>query len=269
MCLAVLLCGQLWGHDLDPGLARTLREDGYAYAIGGTRNSDGPLGASLAPAGLPQALAAGLLRELPSIAVETLFRVPPDLLPVGFPPPGSPQRELLVFQILHRFQSMEGTLYYSASRDRMREFYITSNRIAGPEDSRALPDPVPSQVVDRSSVFIEQEDSSFGRNRYAVDYARSGGWISISIRNLTTVNYGLIPVLRPERFRSTLAVADDSDGGLVVYGLATVDPLTTLVVGDRITRSIFNRSVALFRWFSTQLGTGELPRGANAVLTED
>ncbi len=267
--LLALLAAGLHAVELDPGLRAELEQDGYAFAIGGSRNAETPLRTSLAPAGLPHALAFGLLRDEPSIAVETLFRIPPQLLPDGFPPVGSPERELLIYQVLHRFQSMEGTIYYSASRDRMREFYIDSNRIVGPDNPEALPDPVPLSVADRASLYIEQEDSSFGRNRYTVDYARSGNWLSISISNLTTITYGFIPVLRPQRFRSALAVADDRDGGLVVYGVASVDPLTTVVVGDRITRSIFNRSVALFRWFSGQLDTRALPRGANAVLTED
>ena len=267
--LSVVLSVPLHAVELGPQLRASLEQEGFTYAIGGSRSSEPPLRSSLAPDGLPQALAFGLLRAEPGIVVETLFRIPPHLLPDDFPAPGTADRELLIYQILHRFRSMEGTLYYSASRDRMREFYLESYRIPGPDNAEPLPDPVPLSVADRASLFIEQEDSSFGRNRYTVDYARSGAWLSISISNLTTVTYGFLPVLRPGRFRSALAIADDNDGGLLVFGIASVDPLTTVVVGDRITRSIFNRSVALFRWFSGQLGTRELPPGANAALTEN
>jgi hypothetical protein len=184
------------------------------------------------------------LKDLePRIGVEVLFYIPTERTPSE-----AFTRDL--YNALRSVSTMEGIEYYSASRNRMRIFYIESYAVAGPEDRTAVPDPLVHTVPTRDTVHVFQRDSSFGRNTYSVEYYADRHSITMTARNLTTMFYSIVPMVGPENFETHIIVIP-SDEGVFFYGVSGVSVITTLGFENKARASFYNRIKAMHRWFTT------------------
>ena len=153
---------------------------------------------------------------------------------------------------LRAFSTMEGIEYYSASRDRMRTLFYDSYVIAGPDDTRPLPDPVVREISEREVLHVYQRDSSFGRNVYEITYVTHGEAVRLRMQNLSRMYYqGIIPAVGPDQLGLNLVVYPLGDH-LLFYGNSAARPATLLGMEERVQRSFYNRLVALYRWFMSR-----------------
>ena len=173
------------------------------------------------------------------------------------------QREILdlfLFNVFHRFSSMTGIEYWSASRQEMRIFYETSQVVNPQNPEASLPDPQFNRITGNSMLTIRQKDSSFGDNRYRVtirpvEQTHTGfPGFHISMENLTTMRYGIVPIASPGQVMIDLTLTRD-DHYFAFYGSAALGVPNIFGVRDRAARSFTNRLMAIHQWFSNELKT--------------
>jgi len=183
----------------------------------------------------------------PSVGVEALF-----LYPLPAQVMDRPDFDLWLYNILRSVSTMEGIQYYSASRGHMRTFYIESYVVDGPDSRNHVPDPLVKKIPATDTIYTYQRDSSFGRNIYKVDYRFQDNSFSVSMKNLTPMFYGILPILGKENLEIHLAIIPTSEG-LAFYGNAGVKVLSLFGLEDRVKDSFYNRIKAIYGWFSDQV----------------
>lgn len=187
----------------------------------------------------------------PSIGIETLVVYPMPARLIG----RGADRDLVLYNLMHRFRSMEGIQYWSASRKAMRIFFTSSKLIKAPDDHSALVDPVYAELETSHNLFLEQEDSSFGKNFYDVEVkALEGGSILLNMSNRNQIWYGIIPVLAPRALSLYLYVQPSADGKyLYFYGNASIKAAKAFGVEEKAKTSYTNRIIALFNWYAGEM----------------
>ncbi|WP_455382803.1 DUF6675 family protein [Salinispira pacifica] len=184
--------------------------------------------------------------------IEALYRVPiPESIRTN------PDSWKILYNISRSISTLKGIEYYSASRQRMRIFYLKSHAIPNPKSREALPDPLVSSVPENSTVYAFQEDSSFGSYVMQVNYnvgptPSDPNYLLMSLTNLTTMYYSIIPIIDPKNFRMHLAIVPHGNM-LYIYGNSGVDTFTIGFLKDHINKSFTNRLKAISDWYVAQM----------------
>lgn len=161
--------------------------------------------------------------------------------------------ELFIFNVLRSISTMEGIDYYSHTRDRRRELFHESTVINNPDDRTPVADPLVEKIPEYDQIYAFQHDSSFGKNSYTLTYRYGAGAYYLRLVNLTPVRYlGVIPVVSREAMHVYVSILA-TDEGLVFYGYAAVDVITTLGMESRLKNSFENRVEAIFNWFQDEV----------------
>ena len=157
-----------------------------------------------------------------------------------------------LFNHLRAVSTLEGIEYYSASRGYHRTLYRQSYAIAGPDDHTRMTDPVAASVPEHDTMFLIQEDSTFGHNVYQSDFRFDGAAITMQVQNLTTMWWSIVPLVNPGDFRSVVTVTP-TDQGLLFYAAAGIHTINIGGVRERSESSLRNRLDALERWLRARL----------------
>ena len=199
------------------------------------------------------AAAADIVRTLnashPNIGVQTLVvAAMPARLVVRA------DRDLVLYNLLHKFRTMEGIQYFSATRGKMWVFFTSSHMVKGPADRTMLGDPHYQAIEASHDLYLEQDDSNFGKNLYSVTVkGLAGGATELSMSNVERVRYGVLPALGPGTLKMTLVVQASEDGKyLYFYGNVGIKASTMLGMAARIRTSFYNRTIALYNWFAKE-----------------
>jgi hypothetical protein len=202
----------------------------------------------------PSPDAAGdILRTLdaahPNIGIQTLVAEP---MPARLG--ARTDRGLRLYNLLHQFRTMEGIQYFSAGHGRMRVFCTASHVVKGPDDRAMLQDPQYRAIEAAHDLFVEQDDSTFGRTLYAVNVkGLKGDAIELTMSNVEQVRYGILPVLKPGALKLTLVVQPSADGrSLFFYGNVGVRAVRLFGMENRVRTSFCNRLIALYNWVAQQ-----------------
>ena len=164
----------------------------------------------------------------------------------------SDERELHIFNILHRMSTLSGLEYFSASRGRMREFYLRSAIVREADGTTVLPDPVFSYLLPSYRFILRQEDASFGDNLYEV--RSSPG--TLSIQNIGTMTYGIIPIAAAGDLELQLRIRQQGDY-LLFYAFSSMKAPDLFGLREKVGNSFYNRMVALYNWFAAELEKNE------------
>jgi len=162
-----------------------------------------------------------------------------------------PDTMRILTRILNSVNTMEGTEYWSASRQRMRTLYAEAYRVESASKRTRLPDPgdVPA-VPGSSQVFYAfLRDLTFGGNVMKYDVRLGDSFIEMANENVTTVRYYLLPLASPGNLRSGLLVVPCREG-LLVHFLSTIDAID--ILEKRVFESAGNKSLAVLGWFAKQ-----------------
>ncbi len=210
-----------------------------------------PLSASTGPALVPAldspTLVSDWLGAIPVTYGAEVLRLIRD--------PGTGCRWTDLYNHLRAVSTLQGIEYYSSSRGRHRTLYRQSHAIAGPDDHRRVPDPVVTRVPESATLYLVQEDSTFGNNVYQTDYRFDSTTITMQARNLTTMWWGILPLVNPDDFRSVVTITP-TDQGLLYYAAAGIHTIDIGGVRERAQRSLRTRLDALERWLSGRLRSG-------------
>ncbi len=200
----------------------------------------------LAPSNRLEELRAFVKRTQPDLLVEALYLIPKGMSHRGHS--WSDGEKTALYDAIRAIHSLEGISYFSASRNKMRIFYERSTLIEGPENRNPVHDPVGGPMGTLEQRYAIQKDLTFGENVYRYEFGAAVDSIWFEQVNLTTMKYGIIPLVGKEGL-STLVIVSDADDALILY--AAVAAKVALVPGleDKMKSSFSNRADALYTWF--------------------
>ena len=183
----------------------------------------------------------------PNIGVQTLVAA---AMPSGLA--ARTDRNLVLYNLLHQFRSMQGIPYFSASHGKERTFFTSSHLVKGPGDPSILADPHFLSIEPSHALYLEQDDTTFGKNLYAVTVeGRQGGAVELTMTNVDQVRYGIVPVLGPGALELTLVVQASADGKyMYFYGNVGIKAFKVLGMEDKVRTSFYNRTIALYNWYA-------------------
>ncbi len=161
---------------------------------------------------------------------------------------------LKIYNILRSISTMQGIDYYSASRKRMRTLFTRSYVIADPESEQPLADPLVTEIPPYSSLYVLQEDLSFGENVYRSEYSYKDGFFLVVNQNLTTMRYLLLPMVKPEASITYLLLIP-REQEIIFYGLSCAHTLRLLGLERTKEDSFYNRLKAIYGWFTDRMDT--------------
>jgi len=159
------------------------------------------------------------------------------------------QNLLPVYNTLRAVSTLEGIKYYSISKSRERVLFRSSYLIESPDNLKPLPDSLVKDIPKHDSMFLFQEDTSFGKNINKIFYSKGTDSIHMSIINQQTIHYfGIIPAVGSDNMEIHISVTD-TGSHLLFYGTALVKTLNLPFFKERIKNSLSNRIKALYSWF--------------------
>jgi hypothetical protein len=158
-----------------------------------------------------------------------------------------------LFNGIVAISALEGLRYYSNSRNGTRLFYEKSHLIDSPESKKIISDPVftPQNLPDALTLYAEQKDLTFGNNIYRFDFTVDKDLILFFQRNVTTMSYGIIPVLGKNKLRTVIGVIDTGDY-ILIYMVSMADTLSIPGMKNRIGASFSARAQAVLDWFTSK-----------------
>jgi len=184
----------------------------------------------------------------PNILVETLYLYDKQANKKTDSAGWDENQKINVFNQLTAISSLTGIQYYSSSRGAMRIFYDYSS-VIDPETKKLLPDPVFTQLPATLTIYARQKDLTFGDNIYRYDYVNDAAAIFFTQENITSLNYGIIPVIGKGNLRSVIAVIDCGDS-ILIYAASMAKAASVSGLSEKITTSFSNRAKAIIHWFS-------------------
>lgn len=184
-----------------------------------------------------------------NLGVESIFILDtPGLVPDS--ETGISEKKLLgIYNTLRSVSTLSGIEYYSASRKKMRTLFKRAFFINGPDNLEILPDVLVQKIPEESAVYLFQEDLTFGNNISEAVYRFNSPIISLSLTNLTTMKYALLPFIREQGMQTHLIVIPLKDS-IVFYGYIGVNTFHLLGLEKMKKSSFYNRLKALYNWFS-------------------
>ena len=248
LCLAVLLSGGLFAQaaenipsEIDGAFFQQLLEKGeYRVQYFKESGRDFTL--------YPQTELGSLLTKTwtetkdPVFVAESLFLIEK--------PEGSNQLDTaLISRIMRSVSSMEGIEYYSNSEKKMKTLYSQSYTIDNLEDKNRIPDNVDGSA-ENLSVYAFQEDGSFGDNYYQIDYRQRENEVSMVIRLMEPLKYGLVTAVKANNLVFNIDVLDKGSY-LVMYVGAKVKFPAISLLENKLNKSFGSRITALHDWFKS------------------
>ena len=248
LCLVVLLSGGLFAQaaenipsEIDGSIFQQLLEKGeYRVQYFKESGRDFTL--------YPQTELGSLLTKTwtetkdPVFVAESLFLIEK--------PEGSNQLDTaLISRIMRSVSSMEGIEYYSNSEKKMKTLYSQSYTIDNLEDKNRIPDNVDGSA-ENLSVYAFQEDGSFGDNYYQIDYRQRENEVSMVIRLMEPLKYGLVTAVKANNLVFNIDVLDKGSY-LVMYVGAKVKFPAISLLENKLNKSFGSRITALHDWFKS------------------
>ena len=183
----------------------------------------------------------------PSVMVEMLYlyRKPPGAAMTAW----TAEEMARLYNELVALSTLAGIQYFSASRGRMQTLYETSQVIDGPSTRRPIADPVFTRPPAELTVYVRQEDLTFGDNVYQFTFYTAPGALIITQQNLTALTVGFIRAVGRNNLRSTVAILDAGEY-ILVYAASMARAASVPGMRERIGSSFTTRTEAIIQWFS-------------------
>ncbi len=162
---------------------------------------------------------------------------------------------LSIYNTLLSISTMKGITYYSHTHKKMRTLYTSSHVIKGKNDTTPLPDPTAKALQKFRQIYIEQTDTTFGKNIYKTTYRTNGNVIWVEMTNETPMYFSFIRMVDREKIAINLLIKK-TDNGLIFYGITSAKTFSLFGIEKKNKESFYNRMKALYRWFTHQLETG-------------
>lgn len=181
-----------------------------------------------------------------TLAAEALFVVALDL------PQEASERERLLERAMTSISTMKGLQVYSVSLKRMETFIFDAYRTQTTDKATKLPDPevpIPPGGVE-FTMYQNEEQTGESFARYS--FVKEDGWLRVTQSNLTSLNYGIVPLVSPHDLLTTVYLVP-LEGKLLIYGVTVAKTMGLFGLERSKTASLFTRMEALVTWFTNNL----------------
>jgi len=148
------------------------------------------------------------------------------------------------FAIITDIEGLSGITYYSIS-DKKEKILFTMSRILTGQITGKESSNIPME----HTITAVIEDTTFGINKYIIDYKFSDNHIVMKMSNLEKLKLGFIPVSGKNELVFHIAVIP-AESGMFVYCSGICKTINAPFIRNRIRDSIYNRVTALYYWFS-------------------
>lgn len=155
-----------------------------------------------------------------------------------------------VSKIMRSVSKMKGMEYYSNTRKRFDTLYLESYRIENPDSTIPVADLLDGNA-DGKIIYAFQEEHSFGKGVYKISYSENSKMVVMKMENLTTLSYGIIKAVKPEKCKVCVNVIDDGDGYFVWIGMSA-DFMSMSILEKKMNKSFQARLDAIFKWITLQ-----------------
>lgn len=152
-----------------------------------------------------------------------------------------------VSKILRSFSTMEGLEYYSNSKGKNEILYPNCYTVDNPTSRKKIPDQIDGSSNNKT-IYMFQEDNSFGKTLYEVNYLETENEILFTAINLDPLSVGFIKAVKPYSLLITIAVEEESDR-VSVYLSIQANFASFSLVDKTIQRSLTSRVDAIAEWF--------------------
>ncbi|WP_028974016.1 DUF6675 family protein [Spirochaeta cellobiosiphila] len=181
----------------------------------------------------------------PSLTIEGLYRLDK--------PTGLTDKEVLlkIYNVLNKVSTLKGIEYYSASRGHMRTLFVESARIENLNAKETLKDLQFDTLPDHQSLYVAQEDKTFGKHRSQIIYTVENNSIIMEIKNKTPMKVAFITLLKPDNFIIRLQVSVEEDH-VLLYGVMSADTVKLFGLAKSKEDSFYYRLIAINDWFERE-----------------
>jgi hypothetical protein len=194
---------------------------------------------------LEPAMAALMAHRQSTLAAEAFFWIE---TPKDWTPETAPAR---LFRALTAVSTMKNLEVYSESLKRMETFIFDAYRVGSPSKKDRLPDPaITADSKTEFTLFENEEQTGEGFSRYS--FSAEPGWYQVTQTNLTSLNYGIIPLVAPHDLLTVVFVVPGKDH-ILVYGATAAKTFSLFGLERSRTASLYNRMKALVTWFRNNL----------------
>ncbi|MFA6937731.1 MAG: DUF6675 family protein [Treponema sp.] len=153
-------------------------------------------------------------------------------------------------KIIRSVSKMEGMEYYSHSDKKTEVLYKDCYCIKGPNDRTRVPDDLYGSA-DGKIMYCFQNDNSFGKINYRLEYHQTDNEVSATFINTTPIYMGFVKAIDSDNLRINVVITDCEDK-MLVYMLVQADLPALAIFENTMNESFGSRLDAIYKWFVQQ-----------------
>ena len=185
--------------------------------------------------------------EEPVMVVENLYLLPKSTLGKA---DSSKTNIEYASKVIRSVSAMTGLEYYSNSKKKWDVLYKEVYSIKGPKDRTRIADDTAGNA-DGKILYCMQDDSSFGKINYRLEYHQTQEEVSACFANTTPLYAGPIKAVSEGNLRISLDIIDCGESFMVYMLVQAKFPVMPLME-DTMNESLSARLDAIYRWFTQQ-----------------
>lgn len=182
-------------------------------------------------------------KESPRLTTEKLFRIKKS----------DYEGELSIEKIsgiIRSVSTMKGQKYYSNRHKKVETLYHDACLIDSPENKKRIEDQTEGNA-DGLTLYCMQDDNSFGKCYYRLDYRQRENEVSVTFDNFEPLKFGPITAAKKHNVKINL-VAVDSEDEILVYLLCQAYYPRISILEEKMIDSFNARVDAIYEWFTKQ-----------------
>jgi hypothetical protein len=230
-------------NDIFPNISaeqrvRVFSPDGYI------ESDEASAGLKLNPSGLQ--IANAVQAKNPSFFVESLLVIPPDSA-------GGIPNLLDAYNAMGRVRNLKGRLYHSATRGDNIPLFEEATRIESAKKTSPIPDPPGAYSISSpETVYLRLKDANFGNSYYRTDIRLNQQGLLYRLTNFRNLSYGIIPVIKEEKFITHLYVEPVAEG-LMIYSVSGADVSNFISSRINVSSAIRKRVEVIINWLADEV----------------
>ena len=139
--------------------------------------------------------------------------------------------------------------YYSSDK-KIETLYKEAYCIAGPKDRTKVPDDTAGSA-DGKIMYSMQDDNSFGKTNYRLEYHQTAQEVSAGFSNTTGLYVGPIKGINDDNLRISMVIIDCGQD-FMVYMLVQAKFPALKILENSMNESFSSRLNAIYNWFIKQ-----------------
>ena len=155
-----------------------------------------------------------------------------------------------VSKIVRSISTMKGIQYYSNGDKKWETLYKDAYCIQGPKDRTRVPDDTEGNA-DGKILYCMQNDNSFGKTNYRLEYHQSQTEVSAAFVNTTGLYVGPIKGVDNNNLRINIVIMDCGDD-MLIYMLVRAKFPALSILEKTMNESFSSRLDAIYKWFLEQ-----------------